>query len=43
MTYMQINTPESYSRPTLSHWVASLQVYHFVSSQFFKSIIIKHN
>jgi len=38
MTYMQINTPEFYSTPTLSHWAASLHVYHFVSSQFFKSI-----
>jgi len=32
------HTLEFYSRPTLSHWVASLHVYHFVSSQFFKSI-----
>jgi len=39
MTYMQFNTPEFYSRPTLSHWVASLHVCHFVSSQFVKSII----
>ena len=48
MTYMQINNPEFYIRPTLSHWAASLQVYHLsvlnsLSQLLIVSSLIKHN